>query len=86
MAGFLVFFKRQTGLALNDDGDWVRLISPDGITVDAVHYDNRPPYDCSYSRTTDGLGHWTADCPVSIGGPNCQGAEWHSCFLPGLMK
>ncbi|MGA9349991.1 MAG: lamin tail domain-containing protein, partial [Anaerolineae bacterium] len=36
--GFLVFFKRDTGVSLNNDEDWVRLLRPDGTVADEYHY------------------------------------------------
>ena len=68
--GFLVFFKRDTGVSLNNDGDGVRLIRPDGAVADEVHYTHSPGYDRSFSRTVDGGGHWTADYAVTLGAPN----------------
>jgi DNA/RNA endonuclease YhcR with UshA esterase domain len=68
--GFLVFFKRDTGIALNNDEDWVRLLRPDGTVADEVHYTHSPGYDRSFSRTVDGGGHWTDDYAVTIGAPN----------------
>jgi uncharacterized protein YdeI (BOF family) len=68
--GFLVFFKKDTGLALNNDEDWVRLLRPDGTVADEYHYTHSPGYDRSFSRSVDGGGHWTADYPVTMGAPN----------------
>jgi len=59
--GFLVFFRSQTGVELDDAGDTVRLLrpaSPDNAVVDVFEYsDSRP--DVSYSRTPDGTGSFT---------------------------
>jgi DNA/RNA endonuclease YhcR with UshA esterase domain len=68
--GFLVFFKRDTGIALNNDEDWVRLLRPDGTVADEYHYTHSPGYDRSFSRTVDGGGHWTASYAVTLGAPN----------------
>jgi hypothetical protein len=65
--GFLVFYHRQTGLTLNNDGDTVRLLSPDGSLADAVSYTNAR-YDVSYSKT--GSGAWTWAYPPSPGAAN----------------
>ena len=65
--GYLVFFHRQTGLTLNNDGDTVRLLYPDGSLAEAVAYANAR-YDQSFSRTA--AGAWTWDYPPSPGGPN----------------
>jgi DNA/RNA endonuclease YhcR with UshA esterase domain len=68
--GFLVFFKRDTGISLNNDGDRVCLLRPDGMVADEVHYTHSPGYDHSFSRTVDGGGHWTDDYAVTLGAPN----------------
>ena len=68
--GFLVFFKKDTDISLNNDGDWVRLLRPDGMVADEVHYTHSPDYDRSFSRTVDGGGHWTDDYAVTLGAPN----------------
>jgi len=68
--GFLVFFKKDIGVSLNNDGDGVRLLRPDGTVADEYHYTHSPGYDRSFSRTVDGGGHWTADYAVTLGAPN----------------
>jgi DNA/RNA endonuclease YhcR with UshA esterase domain len=68
--GFLVFFKKDSGVSLNNDEDWVRLLRPDGTVADEYHYTHSPGYDRSFSRTVDGGGHWTADYAVTLGAPN----------------
>jgi len=68
--GFLVFFKRDSGVSLNNDEDWVRLLRPDGTVADEYHYTHSPGYDRSFSRTVDGGGHWTPDYAVTLGAPN----------------
>ena len=68
--GFLVFFKRETGIALNDDGDWVRLLYPDGSEADVFHYTRSPGDDRSWSRVVDGIGGWTKFFDVTPGEPN----------------
>jgi len=68
--GFLVFYRTQTWLALNDSNDWVRLFRPDGTLSDAFYYNRRSGYDRSWCRTVDGAGVWVSDWPVTMGGPN----------------
>ncbi len=69
--GFRVFFRRETGLALNNGGDMVRLLAPDGRLVDVVSYPGRRASDAtSWSRTSDGAGAWTDTYPPSPGKPN----------------
>jgi DNA/RNA endonuclease YhcR with UshA esterase domain len=67
---FLVFFKRETGIALNNDGDWVRLLYPDGSEADVFHYTSSPGDDRSWSRVVDGIGGWTKFFDVTPGKPN----------------
>jgi hypothetical protein len=64
---FLVFYRQQTGINLDDGGDKVRLIDPDGVVVDAAIFEAFA-LDASYSL--DGNGNWHADWPPSPGGSN----------------
>jgi hypothetical protein len=67
--GFLLFFRSQTGIALNNDGDWVRLLRPDGVVVEAVEYPSSRN-DEAYSKTSDGGSEWTRSYPPSPGASN----------------
>lgn len=67
--GFLLFFRAETGIALNNDADSVRLLAPDGREVDAFTY-TQTASDTPWSRMEDGVGTWTMDYPPSPGGPN----------------
>ena len=67
--GFLLFFRSETGVALNNDGDDVRLIGPDGSIVDAFSFDATTA-DQAWSRSVDGSGIWTETYPPSPGAPN----------------
>jgi hypothetical protein len=65
---FLVLPGRTTGLVLDDSGDTVRLLNPEGmVVVDTVSFGELAP-NASYSRDEDGL--WHADWPPSPGLPN----------------
>ena len=68
--GFLVFYRRDTGVALDDNGDEVRLLGPDGVLVDSFTYTASPGPDGAYSRTVDGGGEWTDEYPPSPGVSN----------------
>ena len=68
--GFLVFFKGETGIALNNDGDWVRLLYLDGSEADVFHYTHSPGDDRSWSRVVDGIGEWTRFFDITPGEPN----------------
>ena len=67
--GFLVLFRDRTRVALNNDGDTVRLPGPDAAEVDTYTY-AKARNDRSYSRTTDGDGSWTDTYPPSPGSAN----------------
>ena len=64
---FAVFYRQQTGIILDDDGDEVRLIDPDGTVVDVVILD---AFDPEASCSRDGDGDWHADWPPSPGALN----------------
>lgn len=68
--GHLVLFGCQTGIALNNDGDRVRLWRPDGSPADEFAYTKSPGYDRSYSRIPDGTGGWTRECEATPGEAN----------------
>jgi hypothetical protein len=52
--GFAVFFRSFTGVALNDDGDTVRLLAPDGRLIDEISYRAVRAYNLSFGRLPDG--------------------------------
>lgn len=52
--GFAVFFRSFTGVALNDDGDTVRLLAPDGRLIDQITYLPVQAYNLSFGRLPDG--------------------------------
>jgi len=64
---FLVLFRRQSGLELDDSGGTVRLLDPSGVLLDSATYVHLGP-DASYSRDTS--GNWHSDWPPSPGRPN----------------
>ena len=66
---FRLFFRSQTQIAYNNDGDTVRLLGPDAVVVDSFAYEGAGP-DRSFSRTEDGDGAWTEDYPPSPGRSN----------------
>jgi len=73
--GFLVFYEEVTGLNLDDGGDTVRLLRPNGQVVEEVKFGPLPP-NASYSR--DEQGFWHSDWPPSPGKPNVP-----TSLLPG---
>lgn len=70
--GYLVLFRNQTGVGLNDDGDVVRLLRPDGSEVEQHSYAGADP-DVAYSKLVDGGSNWTSEYPPSPGHPNGPG-------------
>jgi hypothetical protein len=56
--GYLLIFKRESGLALNNGGDSVRLLRPDGVVADETSFTRSAP-DASFARQGDGVGPWT---------------------------
>ncbi len=64
-----VYYRGQTGVVLNDEGDQVRLLASDGAVVDAIRYEG-VPQDASYGRT-EGCGDtWAISWQPSPGQPN----------------
>ncbi len=68
--GYLVLFRRETGLALNNDADTVTLRRPDGTVADRHQYGDGPRYDVALCRLPDGEGGWHDACDPTPGGPN----------------
>ena len=52
--GFAVFFRTKTKIALNDSGDTVRLLAPDGRLIDQIRYLKIRAANLSYGRLADG--------------------------------
>lgn len=68
--GYAVLYKAQTGIGLNNSGDTVTLIHPDGAVIDGVTYDHSPGGDESWCRLPDGGATWSDDCLPSPNGVN----------------
>jgi hypothetical protein len=52
-----VYYLRDTGIVLNNDGDQVRLVAPDGRVIDCVDYASIEA-DTSYGRRAGCAGDW----------------------------
>ncbi len=52
--GFAVFFRTKSKIALNDSGDTVRLMAPDGRLIDQISYLRIRAANLSYGRLPDG--------------------------------
>jgi hypothetical protein len=55
--GYAVFFRSRTHIALNDSGDSVHLLAPNGKVIDKIQYLTIRASDRSYGRLPDGSGH-----------------------------
>ena len=55
--GYAVFFRTQTKIALNDTGDTVRLLAPDGQLIDEIGYRSVRAANLSFGRLPDGSDH-----------------------------
>ncbi|MBN1266078.1 MAG: lamin tail domain-containing protein [Anaerolineales bacterium] len=67
---FAVFFRSQTRIALNDNGDDVRLLSPDMVQVNRISYDRVRAYNLSYGRLPDGTSRRVYGLWPTPGEPN----------------
>jgi hypothetical protein len=73
-SGYAVFYYAQTDLSLNNDGDTLSLIHPNGAVVDIFGYDYTPGYDESWCRLPDAGSTWSEDCSPSPLAANWQKA------------
>ena len=71
--GFLVVYRSHSSVALNNDGDHVRLLGPDGSVIEETEYDTSDD-DLAYSKLVEGSSLWTDVYPPSPGLPNLPGA------------
>jgi hypothetical protein len=65
-----VLFRSRTHIALNDSGDTVRLMAPNGRLVDKVRYLRVRAYNLSYGRLPDGSNQWRYGLWPTPGRPN----------------
>jgi hypothetical protein len=65
-----IFYHAETGIALSDGGDTVRLLKPDGRTVDIFTYPVVAAADRTWCRLPDGVGVWAFSCHPSPRFPN----------------
>jgi hypothetical protein len=59
--GYLVFYSRDTKIALNNTGDSARLLYPDKTIIISAVVDKSPHEDWSFSRKSDGAFAWTSE-------------------------
>jgi len=67
---YVVFFHTRTRIALNDSGDSVRLLAPNGRVIDEISYLKVRAYNLSYGRLPDGSSHLFYGLWPTPGGPN----------------
>ncbi len=67
---YLVFFRSQTHLALNDEGDGMWLLAPDGRAVDGMLYTRTRWPDSGWDRFPDGEGKLRLGFPPTPGETN----------------
>jgi hypothetical protein len=67
---YLVFFRTQTRIAMNDEGDEVWLLAPDGKSVDGTVYTRTRWPDSGWDRFPDGEGKLRLGFPPTPGEMN----------------
>ncbi|MEK7658350.1 MAG: lamin tail domain-containing protein [Patescibacteria group bacterium] len=70
--GYLVFKRQDTKIILNNDGDGLNLLTPDGKTIDLVSL-TKAPLGQSYNKTNNGL-------------PAQAGWQWSKTLTPGTAN
>ncbi|TSC91479.1 MAG: hypothetical protein CEN92_248, partial [Candidatus Berkelbacteria bacterium Licking1014_96] len=65
---YLIFYKKETKIALNDDGDMARLFWPDNILVSTSEAYKSADYDISWSRNLD--NSWLFSTTATPGAAN----------------
>ena len=92
---YAVFFRTYTRIALNDSGDQVFLLSPDGRVIDQISYLRVRAYNLSFGRLPDGssrlyYGLWpTPGRPNMMFEENMNGEEMleaNCCLSGGLPQ
>jgi len=67
--GFRLVWRSESGIALNNYGDTLRLIRPDGSLADSVVFAENPGSDLSVCRAPD-TGKWVSPCSPTPGTAN----------------
>jgi len=69
--GFLIFFRADTNIALNNSNDDARLLHPDSAVADAISYTSSAS-NASWSRVPDGADYFSLYCPPTPNASNCS--------------
>ncbi len=80
--GFLVFNESTVGFNLNNDGDTVNLIKPDGVTVQDSYTYGSSSDDVSHGRQLDGGVVWTTFTSPTPGASNLGGTLYRVVVPP----
>jgi hypothetical protein len=67
---YVAFFRSRTRISLNDRGDSVHLLSPNGQIIDQIRYLRVRAYNLSYGRLPDGSTELSYGLWPTPGGPN----------------
>jgi uncharacterized protein YdeI (BOF family) len=59
--GYLVFYYNQTKICLNNNGDEVNLINPQGKTISSCSYQEKSPEETSWARGKDSQWYWSVE-------------------------
>jgi endonuclease/exonuclease/phosphatase family metal-dependent hydrolase len=79
--GFILFSQSTTNIALNNDGDTVNYLKPDGVTIlDSYSYPSSVN-DISYGRETDGSTTWTTFDLPTPGASNGEATSYGDLIL-----
>jgi len=70
--GYVTFYKAETGISLNNGGDTISLIHPNGTTIDTFSYSHSPGFDETWCRLPDANSGWHDDCLPTPNAPNSE--------------
>ncbi len=82
--GFLVFNQSTVVFQLNNDGDTVNLIKPDGVTVQDSYTYGSSSDDVSHGRQFDGGVVWTTFVSPTPGASNNGASLYSPSFHPSI--
>jgi len=83
--GFLLFYRADTHLALNNSNDDVRLLQPDDTVADTISYKTSSP-NAAWARVPDGANYFSIYCPPTPNASNCSVAPTPTLTPTPLAK